>query len=149
MQITQHALDGCLSDIIATGNQFDPAATWIGVATGINAQGLSTTMAMVSPASGQMSARVKLSPWNGPFHSLTGQSYDVGPNANFSPASSAEAQTLVAWFIADASVAGNLLGYGLILPNVVLADNTHQWNIVMKLALDSNGIWSLEMVGDG
>lgn len=149
MQLTQAALDGVLSNIISTGNEFDPASTWLGVATGIVDNGLATTMANVSPASGAMSARVKMSPWGSVQHLISGLSAVDGPLASFTPASSAEAQSLVAWFLATASAGGNLIAYSLINPQVNLPDQYHSWMLVLRLTVDPSGTWDVSVAFDG
>lgn len=149
MQLTQTTLTTGLSDLVATGNAFDPAATFLGVATALTNNGLNTTMSNVTPATGAMSARTKMSPWTGPYLTIAGQAYLIGPEAVFSPASSAEAQTLAAWFLSSASVAGNLLGFGVINPPVNLPNSTRQWGIVMRLSLDSNGVWDVSVAFNG
>lgn len=141
MQLTQAKLDAALGDLIATGATFDPAAVFLGVATAIEPGGLATLLSDLTQATGAMATRQAVTAWGDTMHLVDGSSAVEGPLMTFAPASSSESQTLVAWFLADALTAGNLIAYGLIDPAVPLPDQYNSWNIVLRLTLDPNGQW--------
>jgi hypothetical protein len=145
MQLTLAQLEAIGAALIATDGPFDPAAIWLGVGTAISPSGLNTALSDITQATGAMATRKSLTAWVGPFVDGQGLLVYNGPLMTFKPASSAEDQTLAVWFLADSLTTGNLLGYGMILPPVVLPDETKSWSIVMRLTIDSRGVWSTEV----
>jgi hypothetical protein len=147
--LTQQLLQDFAASLVATGGPLDPAATWAGVATAIANMGLNTVMSNITEATGAMATRKSITAWNGPFISNTGSVYYEGPLMIWKPASSAEAQSLVAWFLADALTAGNLLYFQTIAPPITLPDELHQASLVLRMNVPSVGVYDLSVVFNG
>lgn len=149
MQLTQTQLDAALGDMIATGGAFDPAATFVGVATAVNGQGLLTLMSDLTKATGAMATAVAVTAWSDVYHLGDGRSAVDGPLMTFAPANAGESQVLTAWYVGNLATSTVLYGYGAISPPAILTDEFHSWSIVLRLTLDPSGQWSAEVTFDG
>lgn len=149
MRLTAVVLRGILASITATGKQFDPAATFIGVGTAFVDNGQNEVIGDITIPSGAMATAQAIGTWGAP-HMLSDGSWAVdGPVLTFAPASSAEQATLNVWFYTTLATAGVLKGYQPIAPPVPLADEFSSWNIVARLTVDPNGKWDMSITFNG
>lgn len=149
MQLCDNALQGILAGITETGNIFDPAATYVGVATALTDNGQLTTMTDVTEGTGDLATRQAVTAWGSPYKLVDGRWAVDGPLMSFRVADNTEAQTITNWFLASASTAGTLRGFGLISPPANLPDEFAEWSIVLRLTVDPDGRWSAEITFNG
>ena len=149
MQIVQLMLDGVMDAIIAEDAILDPAAVFVGVATAITPQGLATLLADLTEPNATAFPRQPVTAWSDPYNLNDGRRVVDGPLMHFTPDSTDHGATLVAWFLADAVTAGNLLAFGLIEPNIPLPGPGSVWSIVPRVTVDPDGRWSAEITYNG
>lgn len=149
MRLTDSVLQAMLAEVIETGAALDPVATWVAVATAITDRGGATAMADVTPPPGAVATRIPITAWVGPYRMNDGRWAVDGPVARFTPASSAEGCTLTHWILADALVAGGLIGWGMLLPPLVLVDATSKASVVVRVTLDPDGRWDVTQAWNG
>jgi hypothetical protein len=149
MQLTDATLHAMLSALIAADGPLDPAGTWAGLATAVADAQDETLMADVTPAPGALATRLPITTWVGPYRMNDGRWVVDSPVKTWTPASEAEGVTLTHWYLADALVAGALVGFGMFSPNLVMVDNSSRANLVVRVTLDPLGRWSAEMAWNG
>lgn len=146
MTLTDTQMSDILTALTAAGGPFDPAALFLGVATGLVDNGGATVIGDVTPATGAMATRQGVTPWSASAKLTDGRWYKDGPLLTFSPASAAETQLLTHWFLADAAVAGNLLAFKPLVPTQQMPDETRDLKILMRLTVDPSGRWDAAVV---
>jgi hypothetical protein len=146
MQICRAALFAAAGDIVATAAAFDPVETFIGLAQGITDIGLNANLTDIVPGTGNLAVRKEVTTWAGPFALADGSPYYESPLMTWIPASSADAQIIVGFYLATLITAGVLMGYGVFPAPIQVVDATTPINFVMRLVLDATGQWSAEIV---
>jgi len=141
VKLTTNQMDALLDAAVAALGPWDPAAVFLGMALAITDNGQATVLADVTPGTGALATRQAVTPWSATFGLPDGRRGKDGPLLTFSPASSAEAQTLVGYYLADAAVAGNLLGFGFFVDPVFLVDEFSDHKQVIRLVIDPDGRW--------
>jgi len=149
MRLTDDQMEAMLANLIDAAAAFDPAATFLGVATALDDQGPITDLADVTQATGAMATRQALTTWGAPYKMADGRWVADSPLRIFSPASAAEAQIITHWFYASLAVAGVLMAWGELADPVSLPDENANLNIVPRITLDPDGRWSAEVVFNG
>lgn len=148
MQLTQHALDLALTDLTETGRIFSPTDVWVGIATAIVNNGLATLITDITPAPGTLAPLQEVTTWGPVYAAKNGLDVVDGPIMRFSPTTSADAATIIGWYIADAATAGNLLGFGFLPAPVTLNGPENILSFVFRLSLDPAGTWDVSMTWD-
>lgn len=149
MRLTDSMMEAILTAAIDTGAPFDPADTWVAVATAITDRGGATAMTDVTPPPGAVATRVPIATWIGPYRMNDGRWAIDGPVARFTPASDADACTLTHWLLADALTAGGLKGFGFITPNITLDNELNKASVVARITLDPDGRWDATVTWNG
>lgn len=149
MKQTDIVLQEWLTGAIAIGGPYDPAATWVGLASAIDDKGPATAMADVTEAPGGLATRVKVTAWSAPTKLPDGRWCVDGPLCKFTPASAADAGIPSHYFYASALVAGNLKAWHPILPGINLIDNTTALSMVPRLTIDPAGNFEASVVFAG
>jgi len=149
VKFTDAILMTMLENIIETGNAFDPAALFLGVATAIDDLGAETTMSDITEPTGAMATRVALTPWGSPYKLDDGRWVADAPLAAFSPADATEGTTLVGYFLNTAGAAGTLKGFDFFDAPINLIDEFSQVSIIFRLTIDPEGRWSQSIVFNG
>lgn len=148
MQITQAVLFDSLDALVATGGPFDPAALWLGVASVIVNNGLNTVLADITPGIGTLATRKAIATWGPTYLTKNGLASADAPALTFTPTTSADADTIVGWYLADALTAGNLVGFGLLPLPVTLNGPENILTIAMRLTQDPLGRWDATVSWD-
>jgi hypothetical protein len=148
VQLTQYALDLALTDLTETGRVFSPTDVWLGIATAITNNGLNTLITDITPAPGTLAPLQEVTTWGPVYAAKNGLDVVDGPIMRFSPTTSADAATIVGWYIMDAATAGNLLGFGFLPLAVTLNGPENILSIVLRLSLDPAGTWDVSMTWD-
>lgn len=139
--MTRGHRDAILAKLIAATGPLDPAALFMGVFTAVVDHGLDTVIADLTVPTGAPGTRQAVTPWGAPYNLLTGAYVVDGPALVFRPASSAEACTVVGWYLSNAAVAGNLLRFGLLTEPVVLTDELDALTLIFRAIVDPAGQW--------
>lgn len=138
--LTTAAQDAALGDIIATGKEFDPAGTYVGLLTAITAVGGGTTLADCTLGTDGILDWVEITTWSSIRHNLDGSSAVDGPLITFAVTNSTDAQTVVALGIGDASVPTTLKAYYLLAEPYAMPDQYTPFTCVVSLVLGSAGL---------
>lgn len=149
MQITNATQDAVAGDLVATGGAFDPVGCFIGVGTAIADKGSLTVLSDITQATGGLATRQEITTWSGPFTLRDGTVYYEGPRMIFHPTSGDAGSIIVVWFMATASTAGNLIGFGYITPPATLDNATDAWTFVMRLTVGTTAVGSDEIQANG
>lgn len=149
MTLTDAQMRAMLTALTATGGPFDPAATYLGVATAIADHGSATVQADVTAPPGAAATRGVLASFDGPFKLSDGRWVMEAPSQNFGIASSADACILANWFLNSAAAAGTLKGFGSIFPTVSLVDQYSEFQFVFRLVVDPQGRWDASVQWNG
>lgn len=149
MRQTAAALSAWLSSIIATGKMYDPAATFVGIATALVDLGQATTQSNVTEATGHAATRVAITSWSAPYPLIDGRWAVDSGICVFTKTSSDSPETITNWFLNSASSAGTLKAWGDVAPNVPLAVGSAPLSIVVRLTIDPTGRFDASIVWDG
>jgi hypothetical protein len=149
MQIVTPSLLAALGDIIATGATFDPAATYLGLATAITNHGITTDMTDVTPPSGALATRKLLAAFTAAYDLENGCVVADANLLTWATASSGDATTIANWYLADALTAGNLLGFGPVTPPAVVPYPGGRFSMVFRITLDPRGQWDASVYWNG
>lgn len=149
MKLVGATLEAILAVLTGAGGPFEAAAVWLGVAESIVDNGQATTLSDVTAATGAVATRTEITDWTQPFVLVDGRWAANGTAGTFRPASSAQSQTISAWYLADALAAGNLVAYGFFNGPIALPDENYAVQIVPRLTIDPDGRWSANVVING
>lgn len=149
MKLTDATLKAYLTSVIATGKMFDPAATYVGVASALTDHQGATVQADVTEATGAMATRQAVTAWGTPYKLDDGRWVVDGPNCTFAPASSVQGQVLSHWFLNSAATAGTLKAFEAFASPVDLPDETKAVTICPRLTIDPAGNFSASIVFGG
>lgn len=149
MTQTDAILKAWLTQAIATGGPFDPAALFLGMATAVTDKGGATALGDVTEATGAMATRVAISAWGTPQKMLDGRWCVDAAAKVFKPASSGEAQTLTHAFLVSASTAGTLKAFKALTSPKELVDETRALTYVWRLTIDPNGNFDANVYWNG
>ncbi len=149
MKQVDSVLEAWLTQAIAAGKNYDPAAVFVGVASAITDNGAATVLADVTECTGALATRVGVVAWSAPYKLADGRWAVDGPICEFSPASSAEAQSVNGYFLASLAVAGTLKAFTVFGQAYYLPDETRVLHIVPRLTIDPLGRFGAEIVWNG
>lgn len=149
MQLTEATLQAIAAALIPTSGVFDPAATYVGMATALTPLGLATTMAQVTEAIGTGFARKLITSWAGPYELEGGAIYYEAPAQIWHLGSSDAAQTVVWFFLNTASTAGNLIAFAMLAAPWIASTPLDALTFVMRVVVDPTGQWSAEVSFNG
>lgn len=148
MQLTAYALASALEDLIAVSGIFDPADVWVGLYQTVQPNGVNTTLANIMAATGNLSALVQVTEWSPVYVEKSGPEVCDAQVMRFSPASSADAQTIAGVYLMSAETGGNLLGYIPLPAAVDLLGPESMLSFVLRLTLDPTGQWDASVSWD-
>lgn len=148
MQLTSYALTKIATELVATGAVFDPTKVFIGIATAIVPNGINTAFSAITPAPGSLAPLQEITTWGPPYQSKNGLEVVDSGIHTFSPTTPADAATIVGWYIMDAAIAGNLLGFGFLTTPVTLAGPQNILSIVLRISVDPSGTWDVSQDWD-
>lgn len=146
---TDTVLKAWLTRATSTGGPYDPAATFLGVATAVDDHGADTVIGDVTEAGGDLSDRIAVTPWGTPHKLADGRWAVDGPLAIFRPADDTEAATITFWFLATLVAAGVLKAWAPVSPPVYLIDENSTISILPRITIDPEGRFSAEIVVNG
>lgn len=146
MKQTGAVLKATLEKAIAAGAPYDPAALFLGVYTAIVDNGQDTDMTDVTEGTGDLATRVAVTPWSAVYKLSDGRWCADGPLCTFSPASAAEAQVIVGWFMNSAAAAGTLKSWEPLPSARSLIDENSDLKIIPRLTIDPDGRFSITTV---
>jgi len=149
VQITKAARDAMFLNIKAAAGAWDPADTFIGIATAIASSGLDTLLADVTEPAGTVGDRVVLAAFGAPYTLINGDRVADTDAIEFRPASSADACVVVGYYLTDDLAAGILKGFEYFAAPIALPDENAAVTIVFRLTLSPAGTWSASVVIDG
>jgi uncharacterized protein YwbE len=149
LQMTETIATEILAAMTATGGPFDPADVWLGLFTAIVDHGKDTLIGDLTQATGAVATRVAQTPWGAPYRLTDGRVARDNVLSTFSPASAAEAQVVIGYFLADDAAAGTLLAWDLFPEPVPLVDALSQVSVLLRLTVDRAGRWSESAIIDG
>jgi len=149
MKMTKGQMNFLLGYITDTGAPFDEADTYVGLFTAIDDQEQDTELADLTQATGAVATRQLITAWGTRYIMEDGRHVIDGPLMTFAPASSAEAQVVIGWFMADAIPGGLLKAWGYFPDPISLPDQYAHANIVPRITIDPLGRWSAEVVYNG
>lgn len=149
MKQTAASMQAWLTTITDTGNLYDPADTYVGVATAVDDQGQATALADVTQATGASATRVLITAWSDPYPMEDGRWAVDGPIAQFQQGGGDDAQTITNWFLADAATLGVLKAWGTVDPPRTLLPDGAIFSIVVRLTIDPDGRFSQEVYWNG
>jgi hypothetical protein len=149
MEMPWATREAILAALIATGGPFDPAALYVSVATAATTHGPNTVLSDLTEPTLADVPRVALTPWGTSYRMTDGRVVVDAPLAEFRPGGSTSSLSLVAWLLADAATAGNLIAWAVIPGGVSLPSSSYAWNIVVRLTVDPQGRWSAEIAYNG
>lgn len=138
-----------LQRAIAEDGPYDPATIFMGVYTAIADHGPATVLADLTQGTGALATRVAVASWSAPYKMVDGRWAVDGPPCRFSPASAAEAQTVVGWFVASLATLGVLKCFAAVVPPISLPNETWDMVVVFRLTIDPAGRFSAEIVWNG
>lgn len=148
MQLTLFSLAKALSELVAPSAVFDPSKVFLGVASAIANNGVNTTLADVTPATGSVAPLQEVTTFSAPYLTKTGLEVVDSGVLKFTPSTVADAQTVANWYLCDALTAGNLLGFGTLNPAVPLLGPQSVLSFVLRLTLDPAGTWDASVQWD-
>lgn len=146
---TDATLAAWLAKAIATGGPYDPAATFLGVATAIVDKGALTQQSDITEPTGAMATRLAVTSWGTPHKLNDGRWVVDAAPMTFQPADETEHAILVGFFLNSAATAGTLKCFNFFPSAIELIDHTRTLSIVMRLAIDPKGNYSAEVVYNG
>lgn len=149
LTLTDAVLEEILLAVTGAGGSLDPTATYLGVATAIVDAGQATDLADITEATGAMATRIAVTPWGTPYKMQDGRWCRDSPKFVFRPASAAESQTIVGHFLADASTAGNLLGFDQYVSPYPLPNEDRALSIIIRVVVDPDGRWGVTQTYNG
>lgn len=150
MQPVSATLLAILNAIIATGAPYDPAATFVGLFTGINNRGPQTQLSDLTLAPGTFGAAIAITTWGTPYWLNSGQPVVDGATKIFAPASGADDCIVNGWYLADAATSGNLLAFAMLGTNVTLSYSPlKKLSLVVRLTPPLNGGWDASTFWNG
>ena len=149
LNLTQQTLDAIITGMIGTGDAFDPAATFAGVATGITPSGLSTVLADVTQAVGDIAARKEVTTWSGPFLLQNGQQVYESGILRFQLGDSDAPQTIAVVYIATSATDGDLIGWWVLDTPIPLTVPDDEVAFVIRITGPVAGPWDVSVVWDG
>lgn len=149
MKMTAAVLEAILAAIVDTGAVFDPADTYVGVATAIDDQGQATAQSDVTYALGGAATRVLVTAWSDPYPLNDGRWAVDGPIAAFALTGADVNQIITNWTLSDAATAGVLKSWGVLNNPIELIADGAPLSIVVRITLDPDGRWDASIIWNG
>lgn len=148
INVTQR--DAILAALIGAAAPYDPAGCWLGLFKSIVDKGVNTLLTDLTMPATSLAVRQPITTYGTAYVLSNGCAVIDGPLMNFRPASGADADTVLGWYLADALAAGNLLQFGYLSQGAVhLADNTQSVSAVFRLTVDPSGQWDASVTFNG
>jgi len=148
-QVTLQMLEGVASDLRKTGATFDPATTYVGLATAVVNNGVNTVLSNLTEATYTGYARALGSPWAGPYQLNTGSTYFQGVMNKFVGPSDDSGENIVAFFLVDAETAGDLLYFVVLDTPVGLFSTLDALDVMLRIEQDAAANWDASIIANG
>lgn len=145
---TDELVKGMLTDAVAVGKTLDPAAVFVGLyimGPTVNPPVLSTDFTLPDATDAPAKA---VTAWTAPFKLLDERWAIQGNLLTWRLPDADNAFTAAGFYLSDALVAGNVLAWEPISPNINLPDAFHEMSIVPRLTLDKMGTWGANIIID-
>lgn len=149
MKLTRAQMDAMLTELIATGNAFDPVAIFVGLFITLTDNGPATVLADGTYPDGTDMPRQAGTAWGSIHHLVDGRSAVDLDLLTFVLPGSTNAFTAGGYYIASALTAGSLLAYEAFADPIPMPDQFSPVDILLRLTIDAAGNWSASVVIDG
>jgi hypothetical protein len=149
IRMTRAHRDDMHDNLLAALGPLDPASVYIGVCKAFVDHGLDTVIADFTEGTGVGFARQKVVTWGAAHDLVDGTRASEGPMQTFKPSADTDAMEVVAWFAADALVAGNPLRWGVIAPPILLSSKATLMDLVVQIRTDPSGNHTSETIING
>lgn len=149
MQLTRTLIDNIMAAVTAAAGPIDDADTFLGAFTAINDQGLATTLADLTLPPGALATAVDIGTFNAAYFLQNGQPVRDADPVTIRPASSAEATTVIGWYIANAAAAGDLLAFGYFAGPIPLPDEFSAVTVILRVTIPDVQGWDVSINYNG